>query len=188
MQTLTVVNNMLATLGETPLQSLLDSHEFKTAALNFLDEQNRQIQARGWWYNRVRKTLPLAMDGTVTIPEDVLAFVADDKSLVKLGNKVHDTVNDSSQIYGDVVGTAVILIPFEKLDGIPATHIAASAVLEFQIMYDGDRARTEILAQKLGRATMALNAEDTRQVRPNLIDNNVRLQRVKRAFTTWRAR
>ncbi len=179
---------MLATLGETPLQSLQDTHEFKTAALNFLEEQSRNIQARGWWFNRVRKTLPRAIDQTVVVPTNLLAFYPDDKTLIRLGAYIHDTVNDTGLLTKDVEGTAVVLVPFEDLDETAAAHIAASAVLEFQIMYDGDRAKTEVLGGKLGRTLAALNAENTRQVRPNLIDNNVRLQRVKRAFTTWRAR
>lgn len=186
MQTLTVVNDMLATLGESPLNSLSDPHEFKASALSTLDSHNKQIQAKGWWFNRDRVTLPLATDGTLVLPGDTLSYVSDTPGYVKRGFLVYNQIESTSTFTAADTGVIVRLVPFEQLDELPAGYISTAATLWFQQNFDADRAKTENLITKLRGMANDLGAEDIRQTGANLINNNVRLQRIKRATTTSR--
>lgn len=186
MQILTVVNDMLGTLGETPLNTLTDAHTYRGACLSTLDKVNKATQAKGFWYNRENLALTVnPLDFKIYLPGDTINVRSGaEPALVQRGNLLYDTYNGTNLFDAAKTVDVVLLrlIPFEQLPELAAWSIAADAILYFQRAYDGDAQRTRELALVADAARLPLHAEETRQLRANLIDSNEKLQYIK-SFT-----
>ena len=196
MKTLDVVNEMLGTMGETPLNTLDDPHAFRGACLSTLARVNREVQAKGWWFNSELLTLsPSALDSSIYLPGDCLgvrvprkATGASTRNYVKRGRRLYDTgSNGDAGTYvftADVTVDIFRLIPFEDdLDEVAANYIASQAVLQFQSKYDGDTAKGRELEKRISGPTgtfAAFQRAETQNQQVNMIESNVALQRLKR--------
>lgn len=187
---LTVVNRMLATLGEAPLNALTDPHTFKTAAVTRLDTRNTAVQAAGWWFNTERLTLtPSVADGRLYLPGDVTNVkVPNRRDIVQRGRLLYDTVNGTNVFTEDVKTLVVRKVNFDELPDIVAEYIAALAVLEFQTDFDGDSNKMKVLQGVAREATMNFNSEVTLQAQYNMLDSNTSLQRLKSRINQARKR
>lgn len=182
MQTLDVVNLMIGTMGEKPLSSLTSSHPMLAAALAKLDRNQRRIQAKGWWFNQEDVTLSAsAIDNAIYIPNDVLEIRCTTYNLTARGNRIYNltggTFDFSTQ--PSLAVQLVRLVTFEQLPESAAQYVAAASVLDFQTDYDGDTAKGRTLSAIMTAAHIEANIEHTRNRRTNLVDNNIRLQRLK---------
>lgn len=191
--TLDVVNDCLATLGETPLNTLTEPHEFKASAIRYLNKANRSIQAPGWWFNREAITmLPAPLTGHMQLAGDVIKWESGTRSrdllalsiekpwIVQRGQRLYDTRNRSYVMTEQVTGEIVREIPFEDLPPIMNDYVAAAAVLKFQSDFDADNSRRQELTQAWQLARVEAKAEDIRQMAVNSIVNNPRLHRIRR--------
>jgi hypothetical protein len=190
MQTLDVVNEMLGTMGEAPLNTLEDPHAFRGACLSTLSNLSRQIQAKGWWFNREKLVLaPSALDSTIYLPGDFIsvrvprnAYGQATRNVVQRGRRLYDTEAGTFAFTSSVTVDVVRLIPFQDLPEVAAQYIASKAVLQFQSKYDGDTAKSRELKSRIegpDGTFAAINIEETRDQQVNLIESNVRLQRLK---------
>ena len=191
--TLDVVNDCLASLGEAPLNTLSEPHEFKGTAQRLLIRTNREIQAPGWWCNLEALTLkPAASTGYIQLPGDCLKWQSGVRSsdtliqgrakpwLVQRGNRLYDTRRRSFQIEdAEVTGEIVRLIPFEELPIVLNEYVAAATVLRFQSNIDADNNRRQELAQRFSIARVEARAENIRQLNFNLRNSNPRLSYIK---------
>lgn len=191
MDTLTVVNQMLGTLGEKPLNSLTDTHRFLAAALDMLEENNRAIQGKGWWFNMEEVTLePSPIDQSIYLPNDCLSirpcangsypnYPTHIRNYVKRGDRVYNLNGGTFEFSKAMRLMLIRQVEFEDLPDVAATYIAARAVYEFQVLYDGDTAKTRTLETKISMALIDINTEHTRSRHTNLIDSNFKLRRLK---------
>jgi hypothetical protein len=197
MQTLDVVNEMLGTMGETPLNTLEDPHTFRGACLSTLTNMNRQIQSKGWWFNRETLELaPSALDSTIYLPGDFINVRVPrlptgraTRNVVQRGRRLYDLDEGRYEFDKAVTVEVVRLIPFQEMPETAAQYVAAMAVLQFQSKYDGDTAKSrEIRGRLEGPMGLfaAINTEETRNRQVNLIESNPRLLRLK--FITKAAR
>lgn len=181
MLVLTVVNRMLATLGEAPLNALTDPHTFRGACTSRLDSLNTTVQSRGWWFNRERLVIhPNVGDSKLYLPGDVNNVMVEDRpDIVQRGRVLYDTYNGTNVFTQSVVAFVIRSLMFEDLPEIVADYIAAEAVLQFQTDYDGDSNKLRELQQIAKEAKIQLYSEATRQIRYNSLSSNARLQRLK---------
>lgn len=180
MEILTVVNTMLGTLGEVPLNSLSDSHAMLGACLGKLNDASRTVQAKNYWFNTERATLqPSNIDGSIYLPNNATRVLAKESYIVQRGNRLFNTYDATFVFTREQVVTLTKQIDFEDLPEVAANYIAARAVLDFQTLFDGDSAKTKILETKVMDARIEFNAEDIRQRKANLLDSNERLAYVK---------
>ena len=190
--TLDVVNDCLATMGEAPLNALTEPHSYKGAALKQLAKANERIQAPGWWFNiEVMTVIPAPTTGQVQLAGDVVKWSSGVRSadtlvrsqakpwLVKRGSRLYDTRTHSYVITEEATGEVVRLIPFEDLPSVINSYVAAEAALKFQSVYDADNSRRAELQEAWRMARLEANSENIRQLGVNMINNNVRLQRIK---------
>ena len=191
MQTLTVVNTMLGTLGEAPLNALSDPHTFRGACLDMLDQHDAACQAKGWWFNREKLTItPNVGDSKLYLPGDVTNIIVPNRlDLVQRGQVLYDTVNGTN-IFSESVDALIIRrIPFDELPELVSTYIGYKAIMQFQTQYDADHNKTKSLSALYTDARLEFNAEATRQSRYNVLDSNARLQhlksRIRQARTIW---
>lgn len=190
--TLDVVNDCLATLGEAPLNTLLEPHEFRGTAQRLLAKASRRIQQTGWWYNLESITLVPNPDGQIVLPSDALKWQSGVRSsdtlvrseakpwMVDRGGRLYDTRTRSFVHTESVTGELVRELPFEQTPAVINDYIAAETVLKFQSNFDGDNSRRQELTQAWILARTEAKAENTRQLAVNLIYSNSRLSRIKR--------
>ena len=184
---LTVVNDCLASMGETPLNAITDPHTYRGAALSKLDAANTEIQSRTWWFNRETMTIaPSPIDGRIYLPGDVIEVITAVTAYVQRGNILYDAANGTDVFTSSVTMTIVRLLPFEQVPAVVAAYIAAKAVLVFQTEYDGDVAKARDLAKLMSEAQAYANAANIRNTAANLIDSNDRLMFIKQRF--WQGR
>lgn len=171
---LDVVNACLATMGETPLNTLEDDHSYKAAALSYLSQSNRIEQKRGWWFNsEYVELLPDATSKYIYTPGDALAVKTIDRWYVPMfaqrGKRLYNVSKNSYEWDQNIWIDLVRLLPFDDLPYHAADVVGYGTVMRFQRDFDGDTVRYQQLAQDYSRARLELNAENTRNKRPNLL-------------------
>lgn len=185
---LDVVNACLAIMGEAPLNSLNEDHQYRDAAITLLDSNLTSVQAPGWWYNR--ESLYFAVspeDNRIYIPGDVDNVLFQDPALVARGRVVYN-LDAGTDRFPSGYRVAGLLIRTLSLDLLPvsiAKLIKMKTVLEFQTQFDGDSTKTRQLyldvygdAQRLGLMGEA-KAEDIRNARINMFNSNSRVGRLR---------
>lgn len=180
MQILTVVNRMLATMGERPLASLSEGHSLLGAAQAKITEASRAVQSRGWWFNMEELTLsPSNFDSTISLPNDTLSIRSEEYNVVKRGAKMYN-LKGGTYVFDSSLDVILIReLTFSDLPETAASYVAAMAVASFQTSFDGDTAKARDLSQEVVIAFAVINAEHTRSRRTNFIARNTRLQRLK---------
>ena len=181
METLSVVNRMLGTMGEAPLNSLEESHALLSAMQGALDSASDTIQADGWWFNMEDLDLtPNPTDQSVYLPNDCLSVRTPKYNLVKRGNRIYNLTGGTYVFTESKLSLEMNrLVPFEDLPEIAAAYIANQAILDFQADYDGDTAKARQLSAKLAQSKVAAETAHIRNRRRNLISQNSRLQQLK---------
>jgi hypothetical protein len=186
---LTVVNDMLGTMGEAPLNAIDDPHPYRSACISILGTVNREFQARGWWFNREALTLsPGALDGGIYLPGDAISVRTEDRNYVQRYRRLYNLDGGTYVFDKDQDVTVIRLVPFEHTPELYAAYAAAEATMRFQKRYDGDSDKTRTLKEERNNAQIAAMAEETRQVKANLIESNVRLSYIKSRVRQVRGR
>ncbi|OZI20056.1 hypothetical protein CAL26_21110 [Bordetella genomosp. 9] len=168
---LTVVNNCLKTMGETPLNELDADHPYVQAALNILSEVNVIEQELGWWFNTDYITLQADPNtGYVYVPADTLNLELEDTSLVQRGNLLWDTLKQTNKIGRGVRGRLIREIPFEKLPHNAAAMVSLRAQLDFQSSYDADDNKYKKLNAAYSQAYSRVRRMHIRNQRLNMLE------------------
>lgn len=188
---LDVVNSCLGTLGEAPIATLQEPHEFKSTILRILAESNARIQATGWWFNTEEVTFVPNPAGEIVLPGDLLKYQSGVRNsslvrgrsmpwLVERGTRLYDTRTQSYTITdSEVVAEIVREVPFEDIPRTVNEYIAADTVFRFQSSFDADNGKRNELAVTLKQAKIDASSENIRQLGINLININTRLTRIK---------
>lgn len=186
---LTVVNDMLGTMGEAPLNAIDDPHPYRAAGISILTRVNREFQARGYWFNREALTLqPGGLDSCIYLPGDTINVRTDNRNYVQRYRRLYN-LDGGTYVFDKALDVTLLrLVPFEQTPELFAAFVAAEAVLRFQKRYDGDSQKTSDLRKEFIAAQIAANAEETRQVQANLIESNVRLSYIKSTVRGVRGR
>lgn len=171
---LEVVNACLATMGETPLNTLEDDHSYKAAALSYLASVNKIEQKRGWWFNsEYIELVPDAISSYIYTPLDALAVKTVDRwykpAFAQRGKRLYNIEKNTYEWDQNVVVDVVRLLPFDDLPYHAADVVGYGTVMRFQREYDGDQVRLQSLSMDYARARTELVAENTRNKRPNLL-------------------
>jgi len=180
MRKLDVINAMLGSMGEHPLNSLEEPHGFKGAMLGVLTRINLARQSIGWYFNRETVTLPVsATDSAIYVPADTLGVYGKESKYILRGRRLYDASTGSVAFTEPAKVSLIRNVPLDDLPELPFQCIAAEAVYTFQKNYDGDSTKTRDLREEFGRLLADLRAEDTRQTKANLVLANPRLALIK---------
>lgn len=182
MNKLDIINRMLGSCGELPVSSLQSGHTMLPAATARLSTVLEAVLSEGWWFNRETAKLPVQEDGKVYIPNDALSVRAPE-GLVQRGRLLYDSVKGQYEFTSPVTVRLCRALLLEQLPPLAAAYVAARAVKEFQASYDGDGTTTNRLEAEATLALRKLNAEETRQARyvmgqdnPDLMALRVQMQ------------
>lgn len=170
---LDVVNDCIASLGESPLNAVTDDHPYVAAALRYLRVANMREQAKGWWFNK--ELVELHADpttGYIYVPEDAINIDPSDPwtNLVQRGRRLYNPASNNPYVFrGRVVCKLVRRIPFEDLPPLAQAYISLAAQKDFQKAYDADRFKYEQILVDKNAAYVDLRAEHIRNVGANLL-------------------
>lgn len=135
---LMAVNQMLRSIGETPVDTLSDSiPEDAGAALDFLRSVSRGTQLEGWDFNTDTEfPIDPDVDGYVPLPVNTLkvksAASRPDIKVVQRGQRLYDRINQTLKFTEAVLVDIVIMLPFEELPEAARQYIFLRAGQMFQ--------------------------------------------------------
>lgn len=170
--TLDVVNDMLALLGELPVNDLETPHPAVPGALRLLDNTNTLLQAERWWFNTERATLtPQAGNKRIVVPGDTAAAdtLTRSPAVTVRGSCLYNTDSGSYEFDAPVEVRLHRIVPFEQLPLSARRYVALHAQLRFQNTIDADGQKTRELKEERQQAYMLMNAEHIRAVRANML-------------------
>lgn len=141
---LEAVNMMLASIGESPVNTIEDSGVVDAVtARQMLTSTSRRVQAKGWHWNTDKcRMLPLSFpDREVTLPLSCLKVdtVGNSQSLdcVQRGTRLYDRKNHSYTFASPVYVDMVQMLAFDELPETARAYITLSAARKFQESFVG---------------------------------------------------
>jgi hypothetical protein len=174
---LDVVNEMLASLGESPLNTLDEDHPLVPAGQRLLRVASMREQAKSWWFNKELVTLtPDPGTGHITTPADAIRVDPSDPNLayVQRGRRLYQTyasaTADKFRFSRPVECWLVRNLLFDDLPPSAQILISCAAVLDFQKAYDADAQKFAQIQLEYRTALTNLNAEHIRNQNVNLLN------------------
>lgn len=186
---LDVINDMLASLGEAPLNSVEEDHPMVASGVRQLRVVSYREQAKGWWFNKEKSTLqPDSTTGEIFVPGDAISVDPSDPftHLVQRGRRLYDPRVTSFKFTANVPIDMIRFVEFGDLPPTAAVYIGTSAVLKFQGSYDADSTKMKLLIADRQEALMALNAEHIRASDVNLFNRRSTAERTANLGMTAR--
>lgn len=170
--TLATVNNMLGLLGERRVNDLNEPHPMIPDALAKLESALIYVQSDLWWFNVEYPTLlPEAVTGYLLVPNDTASCdsLTQSPRLAMRGNRLYN-LDDVTDVFLHPLRVRLHrIVPFDDAPVTARMHIAAKAKLEFQMAYDGDSTKAQLLAREVQESYAKLHAEHTRNAKANLL-------------------
>lgn len=172
---LDVINDMLASLGESPVNAVDEDHPLIAAGVRMLRVSSLREQAKSWWFNLEQVTLNPDSLGSIYVPADSIRVDPTDTTLhyVQRGRRLYKPYSPSSEqkylFTSSVTCWIVRLIPFEDLPPTAAAYISSAAQMDFQKAYDADQLKLAQIKQDKQEALITLNAEHIRNCNVNLL-------------------
>lgn len=188
---LTVVNECLKTMGEVPLNTLVnEDHPSISAALSSLDLALIKELSIPWWFNTEFCTLhPDTLTKRILLPQNCLDI--DPRSgtgyLVARGRYLFNRMEQSYEFEQSEDVRYTSFIEFDDLPMIFKVYVMYSAVLDFCSSFDADAQRVQEVNMKYATARMTVKASDTRNKDINMfqqLGTSSKLNRVAWPGTT----
>jgi hypothetical protein len=183
---LEAVNNMLLSIGQGAINSIESSESVDAEnAKTILHSTSRQVQNRGWYFNRERD-YPLIpnTEGAIELPDNCLQFAPDARfrHVVERGRALFDTKNHTATFDAGtrITGTVVFFLPFEELPQSARDYIAARAGRLFQIGRISSELLYKFTREMEAEALTELNRAHLRAERPNIYMDDPRAYRIAR--------
>jgi len=151
---------MLNVIGESPVSSATSNHPSALSAAVTLNKLTKELQNRGWWFNKeyALNLLPEVSTGHILIPQGALDIDPNHpySNLVQRGNRLYDPVNHTYNI-GEAVRVDVVLeLTIEELPEIAAAFLKAKAAYDFYVNDDGDETKSTRLEKEVARTWASL--------------------------------
>jgi hypothetical protein len=156
---LEAVNTMLATIGESGVNTLASGLDEAVAAVATLDEVSRLVQAEGWAFNTEDNyPLPITVDGKVPLPLNTLRLDGEGKKYVRRGGFLYDKVNHT-EIFTDTVYLSITFgLDFEDMPEIARQYIMIRAARVFQTREVGSADLHRFTREDEQKAWFSLNS------------------------------
>ena len=141
---LEAVNEILASIGEAPVNTIENPQNVDVInALRILRNVNRQIQSKGWTFNKIRSyTLnPDVKTHKIKWLSNILYIVGTDNvHYTKKEEYVFDFDNQTSNFENSITVNIIFLVDFADMPDPMRNYVTAKAARAFQTRYLGDSA------------------------------------------------
>lgn len=177
---LEAVNQIIATIGEPPVNSVEDNGVIDAVmALQALSAVNRAVQLKGWHWN-TEENYPIATtypEGELRLPKNTLKVDTSgadgdlDLDLVHRGQRLYDRKNHTFQIGRSVKVDIVFLLPFEELPEAARTYITVKAARRFNEGQIGSELLSNFTLRDEQMALFALEEAEGETADYNILNN-----------------
>lgn len=181
---LEAVNQMLAIIGESPVNSLDNSGVTDAnTAHALLSYCTREAQIVGWHWN-TEKNFPLTpnQEGLLLLPFNTLKVDTTGNSagldLVQRGNRLYDRVNHTYQFKGCVHVELVLCLDFDQMPEAARAYVTIRAARQFQERVLGSATLQSFNAQDEYRAMAVLRDAEAETADHNILTGNWSVSRV----------
>mgnify|MGYP003675471335 CR=1 FL=1 len=130
---LEAVNTMLNTIGEAPVNTLVNMTSVDAlAALSVLQSVNRGVQVEGWFFN-TEYDYPLVpdIDNNLPLPTNLMSVDSSEVStkhdLVQRGSRAYDRKNHTYTFTETVKCNLILLLAFEEIPEAARNYITLRA-------------------------------------------------------------
>lgn len=189
MTALDAVNLMLAAIGSVLVPSLLvtDTNKDAEGALKVLQDTSREVQMKGWHWNREHAwpLLPDPTTGELLLPSNCLE-VREIRSgkwtreLVERGGKLYDMINHTFSIGERVLVQMVVALPYEDLPTAARWYIAVKAARRFAITKLPSDATFRYTTTDEQEALASLEQSESQTIRDTMGTINSHVSRMRR--------
>lgn len=149
---LDAVNHILSAIGSAPVTTLEEDMDIDVVnARRILSNVSRDIQRKGWDFNKVTRTLSPRMDNH-HIPWDrtiISLHSTDGSTYVKRGEWLYDMTRGSYEFDKPITVEIVEGVDYDDLPDAFKTYVTAKAAVDFHTRYFGDAAISEDLQMGL---------------------------------------
>ena len=146
------VNYILSAIGSAPVTTLEEDMDIDVVnARRILSNVSRDIQRKGWDFNKVTRTLSPRMDNH-RIPWDrtiISLHSTDGSTYVKRGEWLYDMTRGSYEFDKPITVEIVEGVDYDDLPDAFKTYVTAKAAVDFHARYFGDAAISEDLQMGL---------------------------------------
>lgn len=192
MTTLDAINDMLASIGESPV-SLGDQVEEADIATALLIKSSRKVQMAGWHCNTIRgRTLSVDVNGRFLLPTNTLKVdTSDPRGTRRTGSPPHSSFVDAvmrrdladtgwllfdrqndTEIWTDPLTLTVDIVEFMEFDNLAPSlqvYVTAIATRRFQTENMGSRTLAKFTQQEVDEAFAQALQDDTENEDPNIL-------------------
>ncbi|MGX9389624.1 hypothetical protein ACWX0O_01740 [Nitrobacteraceae bacterium UC4449_H16] len=177
----TIINSMLSVIGESGVSSTTSTHPSVQTASRILDTEDADFQQVGWWFNReYRLTLVPNSEGRVVVPAAALDVTISDVGVqqpeeklryTRRDNLIYDTFKHTSVLNTKIIVDIVTRLSIESLPSVAASFIMHKAREAMYVDDDGDKYKSDKLAQATAVAWQRLRAVEIRKSGVSALDN-----------------
>ena len=176
MTELDAVNVMLMSIGQAPVNTLtVPGIKDVSFAQLTLHNTSRNVQTRGWWFNR-ESDFPLAVEaatGHILFPANTLSCDPMDRNrdLVERGRKFYDKDNHTFLFTGEqpLKCDVVWFLTFDELPQAARNYIATRAARLFQANNVGSQILYQFTKEEEQMAEVEIKRADLRADQSNML-------------------
>jgi len=158
---LEILNHILGVVGVGAVSDVNSTHPTAQAALLTIQRVSKQIQLRGWWFNREENLkLSTTVGGEIILPSTTLKVDPVDPAskLVQRGTRLYDSKNHTYVISAEVIVNLNLLLPTDELPEVAAVYLLHKAAYDFYVAEDGDELKSKALMYESDKAEAALKS------------------------------
>ena len=172
---LAAVNEMLAAIGESPVDDLENLPPSGNTALTVLRGMSRDFLEEGHWFNTEGGyEMTPDLDGRIAIPDTILSIDEDEdgaEDVIQRGAFLYDRANRTFIFDAPVTCSVILHLEWGDLPSVARRYITALATERFIDGFPGANAVTEARHRNLVRAKVAFNKAVIRNEDLNLLNN-----------------
>lgn len=156
---LEVVNEVLSTLGDNPVQSLDDGYQPVFIIKQMINNISRDMQTMKYWFNTEYDVehVPSTLTSEIILPFNLLHFEPTETQYVARGLKVYDRTNRTSTIEEIVTADICLMLEFAELPQVARKYIMAKAKIQYNDEYLGEDSLKASLFKEFEKAKNELD-------------------------------
>ena len=166
------VCEMLAAIGEDPVEDLDNLPPSGNTALFILRTVSRDFQEEGYWFNTDRDyVLTPGPDRQIHIPENILSIDGMDEDVVERRPRLYNRAARSYEFSAPIPCEVILHLPWDELPSVARRYVTAMATERFVDGFPGATAVSEARHRNLIRAKVAFEKAVVRAEDLNLLTN-----------------
>lgn len=169
---LDAVNMILSSIGSDPVNTLTGTTDVDVVnALRLLEEASRDIQRKGWDFNKGVYTFHPNLNDHKILWDNAILYhkSTDGNTYVKREDHLYDMTNKTFEFYNDIELEVIIGLDFMDLPDCFKNYITAKASMAFQTRYLGDTNISQFLAMEIQEAYQDIVAYDMNMSSVNML-------------------